>query len=163
MKTSSVAQGEWVDPDPPTSVQTPSEICANPLKSVLYIGGPMHVYCNFLPPLFWASDNATNENNSHGVSFWIQQNKDIDRIYGQQKFIRLFSSIMIRYHPTTKKSGIIRNHMQIHDELNGMNEKIKEMGLWKQFRPEGFQTTKTNHRKDKCLDRTVDITALSLG
>ena len=33
---------------PPTSVQTPPEICANPLRIVLYIGGPMHVYCNFL-------------------------------------------------------------------------------------------------------------------
>ena len=37
---------------PPTSVQTSPEICANPLRSILYIGGggggPMHVYCNFL-------------------------------------------------------------------------------------------------------------------
>ena len=36
---------------PPTSVQTPPEICANPLKSVLYKEGggcPVHVYCNFL-------------------------------------------------------------------------------------------------------------------
>ena len=53
---------------PPTSVQTPPEICANPLKSVLHIGGcPMHVYCNFLlltskekwfgpPHFFWAGD-----------------------------------------------------------------------------------------------------------
>ena len=33
---------------PPTSVQTPPEICVlNPLKSVLYIGGVSHV-CNFL-------------------------------------------------------------------------------------------------------------------
>ena len=41
---------EWVGPDPPTSVQTPPEICTNPLRSVLCIGGggPMHVYCNFL-------------------------------------------------------------------------------------------------------------------
>ena len=34
---------------PPTSVQTTPEVCTNPLRSVLYIGGgPMHVYCNFL-------------------------------------------------------------------------------------------------------------------
>ena len=36
---------------PHTSVQTSPEICANPLRSVLYIGGgggPMHVYCNVL-------------------------------------------------------------------------------------------------------------------
>ena len=35
---------------PPTSVQTLPEICTNPLRSVLYIGGgggPMHVHCNF--------------------------------------------------------------------------------------------------------------------
>ena len=31
--------GEWEGPDPPTSIQTPPEICANPLRSVLYIGG----------------------------------------------------------------------------------------------------------------------------
>ena len=61
-------RGEWEGPDPPTSVQTPPEIRANPLRSVLYIGGggPMHVYCNFLlltskkivrtPPFFWAGD-----------------------------------------------------------------------------------------------------------
>ena len=38
--------GEWEGPDPPTSVQTPSEIRANPLRSVLYIyiggGGGSH-------------------------------------------------------------------------------------------------------------------------
>ena len=45
-------RGEWVGPDPPppppTSVQTPPEICANPLRRVSCIGGPMHVFCNFL-------------------------------------------------------------------------------------------------------------------
>ena len=39
-------------PPSPTSLQTPPEICANSLRSVLCIegggGGPMHVYCNFL-------------------------------------------------------------------------------------------------------------------
>ena len=47
---SGVATGGMGGSGPPTSVQTPPEICANPLKSVLYIGGggPMHVYCNFL-------------------------------------------------------------------------------------------------------------------
>ena len=70
LSSSGVATGgEW-ESGPPTSVQTPPEICANPLRSVLYIGGgggPMHVYCNFLlltskkncsdPPLFlgWRS------------------------------------------------------------------------------------------------------------
>ena len=47
---------------PPTYVQTPPEISANPLKRFLYIGVPMYVYCNFYcspakkigldPPLF---------------------------------------------------------------------------------------------------------------
>ena len=32
---------------PPTSVQTPPEICANPSRIVLYMGGPIYVYCNF--------------------------------------------------------------------------------------------------------------------
>ena len=57
--------GEWGGPDPPTSVQTPPEISANPLKMFIYIGGggyPIHVYWNFYcspakkygsdPPLF---------------------------------------------------------------------------------------------------------------
>ena len=112
MKTSSVAQGEWVGPDPPTSVQTPPEICANPLKSVLYIGGPMHVYCNFLPPLFWASDNATNENNSHGVSFWIQQNKILAGFMANKNSSD--SSIMILssyYRKICNHSGIICKSM----------------------------------------------------
>ena len=59
-------RGEWRGPDPPpTSVQTPLGISANPLKSFFsHIGGyPMYVYCNFYcspamkhgsdPPLFW--------------------------------------------------------------------------------------------------------------
>ena len=59
---SGVATGGMGGSGPPTSVQTPPEICANPLRSVLCIGGPMHVYCNILlltsnnnkfgPPLF---------------------------------------------------------------------------------------------------------------
>ena len=51
-------------PDPsPTSVQTHPEICANPLKSVLYIGGPMHVYCNFLVLLL--TEQRTNFSDPH--------------------------------------------------------------------------------------------------
>ena len=46
---SGVATGGMGGSGPPTSVQTPPEICANPLKSVLiYREGPMHVYCYFL-------------------------------------------------------------------------------------------------------------------
>ena len=47
---SGVATGRMGGSGPPTSVQTPPEICANPLRSVFCIGGggPMHVYCNFL-------------------------------------------------------------------------------------------------------------------
>ena len=49
LQLSGVATGGMGGPDPPTSVQTSPEICANPLRSILYIGGgPMHVYCNFL-------------------------------------------------------------------------------------------------------------------
>ena len=76
---SGVTTGEWVGPDPPTSVQTPPEICTNPLKSVLYIGGPMHVHCNFLlltskekllrPPL-WAGD-ATGDGASTVASSMV--------------------------------------------------------------------------------------------
>ena len=32
-------RGGMGGPDPPTSVQTSPEICANPLRSILYIGG----------------------------------------------------------------------------------------------------------------------------
>ena len=58
-----VATGGLGGSGPPTFVQTPHGICANPLRSVLYIGGPKHVYCIFSlltskekifgPPLFW--------------------------------------------------------------------------------------------------------------
>ena len=37
--------GEWEGPDPPTSVQTHPEIRANPLRSVLYIGGGVSHAC----------------------------------------------------------------------------------------------------------------------
>ena len=61
-------RGEWRGPDPPTSVQTPLGISANPLKSVfLHIGGGGGTPCMYIvtftahqqrnmvrtPPLFW--------------------------------------------------------------------------------------------------------------
>ena len=48
---SGVTTGGMGGSGPPTSVQAPPEICTNPLRSVLYIGGgggAMHVYCKFL-------------------------------------------------------------------------------------------------------------------
>ena len=70
LQSSGVATGGNGRVRTPTSVQTPPEIRANPLRSILYIGGggcPMHVYCNFLlltsrkncsdpPTFFWAGD-----------------------------------------------------------------------------------------------------------
>ena len=66
LPTSGVATGGTGGSGPPTSVQTPPEICANPLRSVLCIGGGvpcMYIvtfYCSPAtkkfsdPPLFWA-------------------------------------------------------------------------------------------------------------
>ena len=53
---SGVAREEWVGPDlsshNPTSVKTPPEICANPLKGVLYVlgggGGGGGVPCMYI-------------------------------------------------------------------------------------------------------------------
>ena len=82
--------GEWRGPDPPTSVQTPLGISANPLKSFFTYGGGVPQVCIlsllmltsketwFGPPHFFGAGDATAGRRGyinlvlHYITFYIE-------------------------------------------------------------------------------------------